>query len=154
MLCVDSPEKWIRATGPLSWRRTFVGARDQVPRARAFVESLFLGTRREDDAGLIVTELVNNVVLHTRSREPGGWFGVEVVIDELAWLTVTDQGGADRPQIRPQAPVAEVDLDDLGQTGRGLFIVSELATSLDIQGCPVRGHTVRAVLDLQARRCE
>ena len=143
-----SREEWLRAPGPMVWRRTFPGTGEEVARARAFVKELLSGTGCEDDAGLIATELVNNVVLHTRSKDPGGWFGIEVVLGEIASLAVTDQGGGGLPVVKLPEVTEDFDLNGLDQSGRGLFIVSELAISLDIQGSPAYGHTIRAVLDV------
>jgi hypothetical protein len=59
------------------WRKTFPGTPDQARLARRFTEALFAGTGREEDAGLIIAELVGNAILYTDSGQPGGWFGVE-----------------------------------------------------------------------------
>ncbi|GAB3275197.1 hypothetical protein GCM10027589_00150 [Actinocorallia lasiicapitis] len=146
----SSAEEWRAEGGPLTWRMTFPGQRDQVARARHLVELLFAGTGREEDAGLIVTELAANAVCYTRSGQPKGWFGVDVSLGELAYLAVTDLGGAGwlvgGP--KPPRPAAEPDEFDVELGGRGLLIVSELATAIGIHGSPDLGHTIWTDLDL------
>ncbi|MFB9675918.1 ATP-binding protein [Streptosporangium vulgare] len=137
-----SPEEWLRVPGPMVWRRTFPGTPQQVSEARHFVEGLFAGTPRSDDAGTIAAELCNNAVLHTVSGHDDGWFGVEVVLDDLAYLAVTDLGGAGRPVLTSAAG------GKLVEGGFGILLVKELALTIGVHGSPQLGHTVWADIDL------
>ncbi|ROO90595.1 histidine kinase-like protein [Actinocorallia herbida] len=131
--------EWLRARGARVWRATFPGHLDQVRRARAFVRILLAGTGLEDDAALIVTELANNSLQHTRSGADGGWFGVEVVADGARVIvSVTDQGANSALAWENSGPLAE--------EGRGLFIVADLAASHGTRTEPGAGHTVWAEL--------
>ncbi|PZG37090.1 ATP-binding protein [Spongiactinospora gelatinilytica] len=132
----------------MAWRCVFPGESDQVGRARHIVEALFAGTGREDDAGLIVSELATNALVHTRSGKAGGWFGVEVRLpyDGPAYLGVYDLGGSGCPWFgRHQAD------DEPGMGGRGLAIVRELAVDVSRMGNPATGYTVWVYLDLTAK---
>jgi anti-sigma regulatory factor (Ser/Thr protein kinase) len=120
------------------WRRTFDGTRDQVG------EGLFAGTGRAGDAAQIISELCNNTILHTRSGEEGGWFGVEVALGDLAYLAVTDQGGKGRPVLQPKP----FDPDDPAEGGYGIMVVADLALTIGVHGSPELGHTTWADLDL------
>jgi hypothetical protein len=128
------------------WRRTYPGTRDQASNARKFTESLFAGTGREDDAGLIIAELVGNALLYTDSGKPGGWFGIEIALEDLSYLAVTDLGGAGAPAIGQTQTGHEPPLG-----GRGLLIVSELSLTVGVHGSPALGHTVWSDLDLTAK---
>lgn len=142
-------EEWRISSGPMTWRATFPGAPDQIGNARHLMETLFAGTGREEDAGLIISELATNSVLYTRSGQPKGWFGVEVVLDALAYLAVTDLGGAGRLIGTPPTSAATCEDDlELGIGGRGLLMVAELAVSMGVHGSPETGHTIWADIDL------
>ncbi|GAB3281410.1 hypothetical protein GCM10027589_08610 [Actinocorallia lasiicapitis] len=153
--------EWLESApaGPL--RFTFPGRLEQVRAARKTVEGLFKGTGREDDAGLIVNELANNSCLYTRSGRPGGWFGVQVIFGGLAYIGVTDLGGAGwliggRTRTGSAAAPSETDpedfdvpgLEDLRIGGRGLAIIAELAVSTGACGSDTLGHHVWATIDL------
>ncbi|MEV0593719.1 ATP-binding protein [Nonomuraea cavernae] len=129
----------------------FPGEMDQVRHARRMVEALFAGTGRENDAGLIVSELATNTLLHTRSGHAGGWFGVEIRLpdDGPAYLGVYDLGGAGVPQLRRRQAEYEQRVG-----GFGLAIVNELAAQLSRAGSPQTGHTVWVYLELKARSAE
>lgn len=97
-----------------------------------------------DDAQLLVSELFTNAVRHTAS---------EKVSCEL-WLVglrlcmeVTDQGGGPHPM----EPRANGSVDNDGESGRGLLLVSVLADDWGIRrgslgAGPTRGHAVWAEL--------
>lgn len=142
-----SREEWLRVPGSMRWRRTFDGTRDQVTEARNFVYGLFAGTSRADDAAQITAELCNNAVLHTRSGEQGGWFGVDVILDDLAYLAVTDQGGNGRPVLQSRP----FDADEPEEGGYGILVVEELALTIGVHGSPELGHTLWADLDLTCK---
>ncbi|WP_143591586.1 ATP-binding protein [Thermoactinospora rubra] len=136
-----SAAQWLQGPDPMTWRRTYSGRLDQVPVARQFAVSLFAGSGHEGEVAFIVTELASNAVRHTRSGSYGGWFGLELVYAEVAYIGVTDLGGGPRPTVLPES-------DQLEQ-GRGLRAVSALAVAIGIHGNPAYGHTVWADLDLR-----
>ncbi|MFC7730698.1 ATP-binding protein [Actinomadura keratinilytica] len=140
-----SAVEWLRSPEPLRWRRTYPGRADQVAVARRFAVSLFAGTGYEEEAGFIVAELASNAVRHTHSGHHGGWFGLEVVLEDVAYVGVTDQGGGGIPVVLPESPDQSV-----AEHGRGLRAVSRLAAALGIHGSSDGGHTVWADLDLCA----
>lgn len=144
-------QEWMRAPARMAWRCVFTGEMDQVRQARRMVEALFAGTGRENDAGLIVSELATNTLLHTRSGEEGGWFGVEIQLpaEGPAYLGVCDLGGAGIPQFKRQQTGQELSVG-----GLGLAIVKELAMQLSRIGDPQAGHTVWVHLELKARDVE
>ncbi|SEG79014.1 Histidine kinase-like ATPase domain-containing protein [Thermomonospora echinospora] len=141
----QSAAEWLRSPEPLRWRRTYPGRLDQVAVARRFAVSLFAGTGYEDEVGFIVTELASNAVRHSYSGHRGGWFGLEVVLDDVAYVGVTDQGGGGVPIVLPELPD-----QPMTEHGRGLRAVSKLAMALGIHGSGDGGHTVWADLDLCA----
>jgi anti-sigma regulatory factor (Ser/Thr protein kinase) len=131
---------------PMRWRRVFPGRADQVTAARMFAASLFAGTGKEEDVAVVVAELTSNAVRHSRSGAEGGWFGLEVTLQDVAYIAITDQGGGCVPAIRSEQPGCEPRVN-----GRGLLMVSRLALSVGIHGSPEAGHTVWA--DLRLRGC-
>ncbi|MCG5220588.1 ATP-binding protein [Streptosporangium soli] len=147
------PERheWMRTPERMAWRCVFPGEIEQVRHARRMVEALFAGTGRENDAGLIVSELATNALRHTRSGHPEGWFGVEVRLPDHgpAYLGVCDLGGAGIPRFKRQQ--AE---QGPSAGGLGLPIVKVLAVQLSRIGRPETGHTVWAYLELKARNVE
>ncbi|WP_217369070.1 ATP-binding protein [Nonomuraea antri] len=150
IVMMNPPDRreWMRAPDRMAWRGVFAGEHDQIGEARRMVEALFAGTGREDDAGLIVSELSTNAILHTRSGSAGGWFGVEVRLPEdgPAYLGVSDLGGAGRPLLERQRAEGQ-----LAVGGFGLMIVRDLAVKLSQVGSPAIGHTVWVHLDLKAK---
>ncbi|MBO2451645.1 ATP-binding protein [Actinomadura barringtoniae] len=141
-----SPFEWLSSPEPMVWRRAYIGEREQIAAARDFARALFAGTAREDDVASIVTELVSNALLHTRSGQPNGWFGLELEYADLSYIGVTDLGGGGTPTVQPAPPP-----QSLEENGRGLRIVQNLATSMGVHGHPDGGHTVWADVDLRAR---
>ncbi|WP_433476546.1 ATP-binding protein [Spirillospora sp. CA-142024] len=123
----------------MRWRRVFSGRADQVRAARLFAATLFAGTEREEDVAVVVAELASNAVRHSRSGTEGGWFGLEVTLQDLSCIAVTDLGGGCVPAIRSEQPGCEPRTN-----GRGLLVVSRLALSVGIHGSPQAGHTVWA----------
>jgi anti-sigma regulatory factor (Ser/Thr protein kinase) len=128
----------------MRWRRVFSGRADQVSSARQLAAALFAGTGREEDVAVVVAELASNAVRHTRSGYDRGWFGLEVTLQDVAYIAVTDLGGGCIPTIRSEQPGCEPRVN-----GRGLLMVSRLALSVGIHGSPETGHTVWADLDLR-----
>lgn len=136
--------EWLWGPEPMRWRRVFSGRADQVSAARLFAASLFAGTGREEDVAVVVAELASNAVRHSRSGAEGGWFGLEVTLQDLSYIAITDLGGGCVPAIRSEQPGCEPQVN-----GRGLLVVSSLALSVGIHGSPPLGHTVWADMDLR-----
>ncbi|WP_241483196.1 ATP-binding protein [Nocardiopsis halophila] len=108
----------------------FPGEERYVREARGFVRStLALCPALEEDlveaATLLVSEVASNAVRHTRSGEPGGRFGVEVVHRPGAvTVAVHDEGP------RPDAPGGRPAVGGFSpdqESGRGLAMVEALA---------------------------
>lgn len=110
----------------------FRGEPDQVSQARRAVAKYLEGCPAADDAALVVSELVTNAVLHSRSRH-----GMLTVHGEVypgyVWLEVRDAGGSWEP-------------GGDGDGGRGLAIVAALAAEWGIDG-DARGRAVWARLE-------
>lgn len=140
-----SSVEWLRSPEPMTWRRTYAGRPDQVHAARQFALVLFAGTGHDEEIAFIVSELATNAVIHTRSGNPGGWFGLEVILGDPAYIAVTDQGGTKFPTILP-----EPSDDTRAENGRGLFAISKLAIAMGIHGSRDGGHTIWADVDLRA----
>lgn len=120
-------------------RRTFRGEPGQVPQARDFVRRYLTGpgcptgtvpdipAPAVQDILVCASELATNAVLHSRSGHPGGYFSVEIAVHDGRWVhvAVEDSGG----------PWAERDPDDgYAESGRGLYVVAELAADMGITG--------------------
>ena len=98
--------------------RVFPAVAGQVREARRFLAGLLDGCPAGDDALACLSELATNSVLHSRSGRPGGTFCVRACVHGgRVWVAVEDAGGAWEP-----APGGN------GQSGRGLAIVSKLAS--------------------------
>jgi hypothetical protein len=104
---MSQPAAWLDFRGVMTWRRVYPGRLDQVCVARSFPAFLLADTSRAHDAMSITAELVSNALLHTRSGERGGWFGVEVIRGTLARIAVHDLGGTHVPQLSTGAVSAE-----------------------------------------------
>jgi anti-sigma regulatory factor (Ser/Thr protein kinase) len=95
-----------------------------------------------DDAALIISELFTNALIHTDSTQ--------ITCRVLAarhglYLSITDQGhGPTGPRVCPVE--RDEDCDD-AESGRGLLLVSTLATTWGVATEPGRGRTVWAVLN-------
>jgi anti-sigma regulatory factor (Ser/Thr protein kinase) len=119
------------------WRRTFPGVPEEARAARDFLRALLPGHPRLDDVLLAADELVVNTLQHTRSGAKGGTFHLEVLLDEEGvTVSVTDQGG-------PKEPAAHTDDRDLSESGRGLALVTALATRWTWSG-GIQGRTITA----------
>lgn len=126
-----SPGRSGRGTPPAWLRRNrgFPGDPEQVRQARHWVREHLPGCPPLDDVIEIVSELAANAVTHTRSRDSGGRFDVELVwFPGLLRVIVGDQG----------APFAPRLIEKAGDTGgRGLLIVDRLSRAWGIAGDPV-----------------
>ncbi|MEY9969137.1 anti-sigma regulatory factor (Ser/Thr protein kinase) [Streptacidiphilus sp. MAP12-16] len=125
-------------SGPLelpSIRMEFPGELPCVREARRHIAGLLRGSPFEaslDDAVLLVSELVSNAVLHTRSGGAEGRFVVELAHPgEMVRIMVHDQGSHRVPTMRPGS----------GEGGRGLGLVDALADRWGAYG----GHDGRCV---------
>lgn len=100
---------------------TVPGHQRNVSRTRAFVRAVLGdGHPLTDAATLIVSELVTNAILHSRSHEPSGTVTVSVSqATPGVLIEVTDAGSADR--------VPRIQGDSLGTRGRGLLLVDAFA---------------------------
>ncbi|XVQ82481.1 ATP-binding protein [Microbispora siamensis] len=126
--------------GRLIWRRTFVGALDQIPPARHFVRFLLADAWCREDAALIVTEPPGNAVPHTGSGKQGGTFIVEVTrTPDSVRVAVYDCGWGGIPRFGTS-------LRATAERGRGLAVVTALADSIGYEGSEAMGHLVYATL--------
>ena len=133
---------WLVGGESMTWRRVFAGRADQVAPARKFAAYMLADTGRADDAELIACELISNALLHSRSGEPGGWFGVEVTRHGDVQIAVYDLGGKGTPLLPDTAG------NDSSEHGRGLHVICDLAAEIGVRGSPEDGHLVWARLDL------
>jgi len=112
------------------------GQARSVPVARGCAREVLEAAGHEDvhDVQLLVSELVSNAVLHSASQLCGGRITL-LIADlgpELAHVEVIDAGAATEPRLRVSG------LRDC--TGRGLWLVSHLATAWGVRASgPKRG---------------
>jgi anti-sigma regulatory factor (Ser/Thr protein kinase) len=95
-------------------------------RARRYVRVLLAGIDhpRTADATLLVSELIANAVRHSDSARPGGHVTVAVAhVDGAIHIDVIDAGSA------VNVPTLRDDVGGLGCSGRGLWLVRELASA-------------------------
>ena len=106
------------AAAPPVTAQVFPGDAGQVREARRFLAGVLDGCPAAADALLCVSELATNAVLHSWSGRPGGRFTVCARMRAgSVRVAVADEGG---PWGRRR--------DSGGQSGRGLLIVSGLAS--------------------------
>lgn len=122
----------MRTATSRTFTQIFRGEADQVGHARREVARYLDGCPAAEDATLIVSELVTNAVLHSRSRH-----GMLTVHGEryprYVWLEVSDAGG-------------NWEAGSDGDGGRGLAIVAALAAEWGIDG-DGRGRTIWARIE-------
>lgn len=120
----------------LSQLRLFPRRRPSVHASRECVANALAGwqlTALIDDIQLCVSELATNALLH--GAPPGREFAVRIELtDDFVRLEVRDSGDG-RPVVQ--------DADESSCSGRGLFLVSELASDFGIDDHTV-GKTVWA----------
>jgi serine/threonine-protein kinase RsbW len=124
-----------------SWARVFPGTPQQVRAARRFVAGLLDGSPFRDNAVIVVSELVTNATLHSRSGDPGGLVTVQVTRWRLGVrVAVTDQGSGERPVVGDCGPGREP-----AEGGHGLYLVGRLAARLGWHD-DASGRTIHAIL--------
>ncbi|MCP2337381.1 ATP-binding protein [Actinomadura rupiterrae] len=135
-----SAAEFLWGSEEMRWRRTYAGRPEQARAAREFARTLFSGALCVDVAEFIVRELVANTIRHTRSGKAGGWFGLEVVYDDPAYVAVVDLGGGGIPIVKTP--------DEFAESGRGLYAVARLAERYGIERTIRQGHKVWAEFHL------
>jgi anti-sigma regulatory factor (Ser/Thr protein kinase) len=121
---------------PLVWSHTFPAAAAQIGEARRFLAGILGDLPTADDAVLCLSELATNATVHSHSRD-GGHYTVRVELhSQHLRVAVHDQGG-------PWTPPGDGD----EHHGRGLLIVSRLATSWGRDGHAAVGWTVWFQMD-------
>jgi anti-sigma regulatory factor (Ser/Thr protein kinase) len=122
----------VRTATSTTFTGVFRGEPDQVSQARREVARYLEGCPAAEDAELIVSELVTNAALHSRSR-----YGMLTVHSErypgYVWIEVKDAGGTWEP-------------GDGDEGGRGLAIVTALAAEWGVDG-DATGRTVWARIE-------
>ena len=112
--------------------RAFEGLPESVSAARAWVAGFVSGSPAADDAVLLTSELVTNVILHSASCLPGGQVTVSVrAMDDVVRVDVVDQGVVPPDLITPRG------------LGQGLVLVAALADVFGADGCD-RWFAIRA----------
>jgi anti-sigma regulatory factor (Ser/Thr protein kinase) len=97
-----------------------------------------VGHRNVENAELVVSELMANAILHTRSARSGGLVTVEVTAigDALVRIEVTDEGARSVPRAHESS---EQDCH-----GRGLWLVEQVSARWGTQPRPLGWNTVWA----------
>jgi anti-sigma regulatory factor (Ser/Thr protein kinase) len=127
--------------------RDFRGDADQVREARHWIEDLLPECDALADILLLASEVCANAVMHTRSRQAGGQFSVDVEWGpELARVIIADQGSLTIPAVggKPGQPAEQEEF------GRGLWLVDELADDWGTS-CHPAGRVVWIDIKWQAR---
>jgi anti-sigma regulatory factor (Ser/Thr protein kinase) len=98
------------------------------------------GCRDIDAVLVVVSELITNAIVHTRSGSNGGRVRVEIeeAGDDLVGVEVTDQGAATVPAQR--TPDCE--------GGRGLWLVGDLALHWGVRQLNAGRSVVWALMDV------
>lgn len=116
--------------------RVFPGEIGQVREARSFAGRVLANCPARETLLTCLSELAANAIEHTASGA-GGVFTVQVAWTRggVAFVAVTDGGGAGEPAVRP--------LDELAEEGRGLALVAALSSRWGYRETG-QGHTVWA----------
>lgn len=114
--------------GLRSFSRAYPGVPQAVRNARADVTCVLDGCPAADNVVLCLSEVASNAVLHSRSRVPGGHFGVHVDVREEQWVRVAvdDDGGSWDADHADHADRADGDIEH----GHGLEIVCALTAEM------------------------
>jgi serine/threonine-protein kinase RsbW len=116
---------------PFLARHTFAGRPEQIRAVRAWLARLIDGFADASNAVLACSELASNAIMHSRSGQPGGLFTVRACVDHVAIrIEIIDQGGPWTGLTRQY----DDEMDDAGQSGRGLTIIAAIASSWGIRG--------------------
>lgn len=75
------------------FQRAFDARESQVSKARRAITAFLAGSPVNENAELIVSELVTNSILHSRSRDGGECMLRAERLDGFVWLEVEDAGG-------------------------------------------------------------
>jgi anti-sigma regulatory factor (Ser/Thr protein kinase) len=119
---------WHHRRAARARRLVLPGRPESVAEARALV--LVLGELTEAqafNAALVLSELLTNAILHSRSGQPGGT--VTVILEpagDALRITVRDAGPV-RGRRAPRAPA-----EGLRESGRGLQIVAAVSCACDL----------------------
>ena len=121
---------------PVSIR--LAGRAENIGRAREFVTaSLGAGDPCGGVLELIVSELVTNSIVHSRSGYDGGMVTVAIAGGgRWARVAVTDDGSLELPRLRS--------MDFSAESGRGLHLVDALAATWGWHRSPAGGTTTWA----------
>jgi anti-sigma regulatory factor (Ser/Thr protein kinase) len=123
-----------RHRGARARRLVLPGRPESVAEARALV--LVLGELTEAqawNAALVLSELLTNAILHSRSGLPGGTVTVTLEpTGSTLRITVRDDGPVHGRHASPRAT------GELDESGRGLRIVAAVSCACDLR---VGGHT-------------
>jgi anti-sigma regulatory factor (Ser/Thr protein kinase) len=109
--------------------RDFAGRPESAREARAWAARWLTACPSADDVVLLLSELVTNAALHSRSA--GGTLRVRLSFVSGAWVRceVRDDGplfrDGEEPAAEPTSPVTKP--GPLAEAGRGLWLVRELA---------------------------
>jgi anti-sigma regulatory factor (Ser/Thr protein kinase) len=129
------------------WTRHFRGGADQVHEVRHWLEDLLPDCAARTDVLVLASELCTNAIVHSRSGEAGGQFSVDVDwAPTLARVVIGDQGSDKAPAIAARTG----DAVKLGESGRGLLLVDDLADDWGTASRPNR-RWVWADVEWQAR---
>ncbi|MFJ8470418.1 ATP-binding protein [Kitasatospora sp. NPDC094011] len=106
----------------MPWIAKFPGVPESAGAARQLIREALRDDPRTADAELIISELVTNAILHSKSGQ-GGSLWVEIRnLPTCVRIEVADEGGRDGLPAH-RAP------DELANFGRGLTLVDALADS-------------------------
>jgi anti-sigma regulatory factor (Ser/Thr protein kinase) len=111
---------------------TWPGTDDSIREARHWVETHLAASgvtgTASHSAVTVVSELAANAIKHTRSGKDGGRFEVALgVFSTRVCVAVADQGGGGTPVAANIDPDAIPLLDELPESGMGLFCISKLS---------------------------
>lgn len=122
----------------LIWRMTCPGLADQPGRVRQELAAVLRAHQDLDAILLATTELCTNALLHTRSGNPDGTFGVEVtaVGEKFLKVAVTDEGASTGPLLHDPGPTET--------HFRGLQVVKSISLGYGVDG-DAAGRTVWAL---------
>jgi anti-sigma regulatory factor (Ser/Thr protein kinase) len=101
----------------VTFERAYPGTISQPGKVRADLARFAAGFPAADSLILLVSELVTNAILHSRSGHPDGEFTVRATfyLDDCAWVKVIDAGGTWTPDKHND------------EHGRGLAVVAGIA---------------------------